>query len=348
MFEEFFITSSAISTFNNAALLAPEFLYMAILAIPLFYIAWIMTPEILARFLPNPKIRENQIALLTVIVIFIWTVTHQNFGVLRAESFVGILNAIIMCGSMVFLSRRYYESEWRPAFARPVAGLRRYARYFIVPASIMIIVGLFAIQSGWAGVMLQMGAVGIGILSGWLLQRKNAAERDVKFLTAALMAMVSYGLIMQPEFFRFGQFANLTFVHILGLLIVASLIALFFALYFFRPRGYFKKLHFERVQILTIAALSLVTVVLLITESALLFLAFAGVIFGYSVIAIAHFKKSKADELQKLKTDVWIVSLFAFGILATLPVLSFAAILLWRAESRDNFINSVRNLLVKR
>jgi len=315
------------------------------LALPLFVIAWIFAPrvnQILCVVSMKKYVSEHSVALLAIAAIFIWTLTHQNFSVLRDESLVGILNAVIMCASMMFLSRRYFESEFRPSQLIKNTKWKSRASNAVVPV-VLAMVALSAIGAGWAEMVLQVGSVGVGIICGWLLNWKNAADRDPKLLTGALMLLVSYGLIMQPEFFRFGQFANLTMVHMLCLVSVSVSVAIYMALHFIKPGGFLKKLSLNRVRMVMRAMAMLILVLLLVTESAFVFIIFFAMAFIYFALGVRHMS---ADALRnKLKQEMWLVSLFLFGVLATLPAVSVAAILLWRASSRKDFPKKMRELL---
>jgi len=343
MFENQVIVSSAISTFNNAALWEPGFLWTAILALPLFVLGWIMSPQIIDRFLPVAKTRDAKIALPIVAILFVWVFAYGNFEVLRdGTSLIGILNAVILWLGAMYLSRRYYESNFRLSQFAKSKKLKRVLDLFAAPA-VVAIAGIFAYGAGRDEFILQTGAVAIGILAGYILNWRKTHERDPKTLIAAMMLLGSMCLIMQPEFFRFGQMANLSLIHLLFLCGAAVALGLYFALAFTRPRGWFPVAYYNRSKILMRTGLLFVLALLLITESAPVYATFFIAVMVVAILGALHSKNE--EHVKKTKPEIWLASVALFGILASLPALTFIAIVMWRQASRDGFLGRIGQLL---
>ena len=66
----------------------------------------------------------------------------------------------------------------------------------------------------WWGPLLQVGAFLLGGVLGCAAQGKMRPVAGV----ILIMQMVVVAMLMQPEFFRFGQLGNLTIVHLLTIL----------------------------------------------------------------------------------------------------------------------------------
>ncbi|MCL2890152.1 MAG: hypothetical protein FWF34_02760, partial [Alphaproteobacteria bacterium] len=185
MFDPSLVVQRAASTFNNAALVAPNFFWTALLAAPIFIAAWIFAPMIAERFLSDSKKRDFNISILAVVSIFIWTLSHQAFGALRDFSFIGILCAVILCACASFLSRRYYGEFKNLRVSKLIKNEKWKPRADAAVPAVLVAIAAFAGEHTIAGMALSGGAVAIGWLAGWMLERRGAATRDPKFIVAA-------------------------------------------------------------------------------------------------------------------------------------------------------------------
>ncbi|MCL2758332.1 MAG: hypothetical protein FWE64_03365 [Alphaproteobacteria bacterium] len=343
MLDHSLIVSSAVSTFNNAALVSPGFFWSAILALPLVALGWIMAPEIAQRFAPNAKNRDKVAAFVAVLVIAGWALFHENFAVLRdGTSLVGILVAFILWIASTWMARRYYESGRRLSALLPNKKWGRKLDYF-APTIVVAIAFAFTIGAGRDESILQAGAVMIGIFTGYMLNRRNVRDADPRLPVAVMLTLGIFGLVMQPEFFRFGQLANLTLMHMIFLCLAMAASAVFFALHFVRPRGWFVKIFYTKMflRALTVLVLAL----LFITESAPIFGALFAMVFVITALSALHASEKNAEALKKIKGEMWLVALGLFGVLAALPALVFVAAVMWRLSPRNDFVGKVRTLL---
>ncbi|MCL2018064.1 MAG: hypothetical protein FWG80_04830 [Alphaproteobacteria bacterium] len=346
MFDASLVVQSAISTFNNAALRAPDFFWVALLCLPLFVVAWVMAPQISDLFLQDKKTRNYKVSILAIILIFGWVLTHENFNVLRdGASYVNVLAAFVLYFCTVFLSREYYEQKIRLSQLVSVGEKWKSRIDLAVPLVVIIIAGLRAIDAGWEGIALQSGAVAIGWGAGFLLNLKNAQNDDPKLLVGGIIFACTLGLIMQPEFFRFGQLAHLTSVHLLFLAAMAIAVSSYAVLHFVRPRGLLIPIIYNRIKLLLRMMMGLVLVLFFITESAPVFFMFALAGMISSVIYVLHQPVKSADSLKLLKHGFWFLSLGLFGILTVMPVLTAVAIILWRVGDRAINIKKIRDML---
>ncbi|MCL2331729.1 MAG: hypothetical protein FWC61_04290 [Proteobacteria bacterium] len=333
MFDSSLVVQSAASSFNNAALWAPDFFWSALMALPVFAVFWIFAPKIAEKFLPGEKRRDYRVSILAFLVVAIWLIAQGNYGVLRDFSWVGVLIAVLLCACAAFLSRRYYEGSARLSQCLPVNRKWGTRTDYALPAMV-VIVAAAAGEPTWAGMALQGGTVAVGWLSGWLLHRRNARETDPKLLVALLIFGAAYGLIMQPEFFRFGQLGRLTAVHLVFLTMFAVALPAYIALHFARPRGWFVRGFYKGARLFAAVAALLLFSLFVITESALAFLAIAGLSFVFGCIFAWRQPADAANGIKSVKHDLWFASLALFGILTALPALTCAAIVLWRISPR--------------
>lgn len=335
MLENSLVVQSAISTFNNAALRAPDFFWLALLCLPVFAVFWIFAPQIADRFAQSPKDRMRAASTVAIAAIFVWILTHQGFGTLRdgaGASYVGTVLAVMLCACATFLSRRYYE--WKPRLSQcfPKRKIWNFAAGLAVPAAAVAIAGAGAISAGWQGMAMQAGAVAIGALSGYLLHWKNAGESDPKMLVGALMFLGALGLVMQPEFFRFGQLGNLSVIHLIFLAATAAAISAYAVLGVFSPRGRPGVSAYKKIKLILRMLAALVLILFFTTESAAVFVLFAVMAAALAFVSVRHQPAGKAGGAKGQRDDLWFLSLGLFGILAALPVLTAAAVVLWRLD----------------
>ncbi|MCL2339173.1 MAG: hypothetical protein FWC51_04455 [Proteobacteria bacterium] len=334
MFDSSLIVQSAMSSFNNAALSAPDFFWNAVLAIPIFVVAWIFGRPIADKILPDVRARRYYVSFLAIASIFVWILAHQSFMALREDfSWVGILVAVVACGASAFISRRYYATGWRFTDYLNINNKWRNRIDYAVPAAIVVIAG-FCGEWSWTGFALGAGAVAIGWASGYFLNKLNRPEFSATTVSAFLMGIVSYGLIMQPEFFRFGMMGNLTAIHLAFVAAIGGTLAAYMALHFVRPRGKFGNMFYKNGQIFLWLVIILLFAMMIITESALMFIAIAVASAASAYLYVRHTPDKDSDRLRTLANDFWIVSLGLFGILTMMPALTAAAVVLWRVEKQ--------------
>jgi len=341
MFDSSLIVQSALSSFNNAALSAPDFFWNAVLAIPIFIIAWLFGAQIVEKILPDTKTRNAAVSVLAVASIFIWVLAHQSFDALRDFSWVGILVAVVQCGAAAFLSRRYYAAGVRLGDYINVNTKWKNRTDYAVPAVIVIIAGLCG-EWTWTGAALSAGATAIGWAAGYFLNKWKRPEFSSATVTVFLMGIVSYGLIMQPEFFRFGQMGRLTAIHLVFVAAAGAAMAVYLVMHFIRPRGRFGNLFYKNGQIFMGLVMLLLAAMLIITESALLFIAIAVAASASAYLFVRHTPESGADRLRGITNRFWLLSLGLFGILTLMPALVAAAVILWRVSPHHEFKKPVK------
>ena len=84
MFDDTVIVQSAISAFNNVALVAPGFLWSAILSVPLFLIVYYCGDAFMQRFGWTSGNINRRVSIITVLLILGWLLLFGgNYAVLR-------------------------------------------------------------------------------------------------------------------------------------------------------------------------------------------------------------------------------------------------------------------------
>ncbi len=339
MLEESTVVQSAISSFNNMALFGPDFFWSAVLALPIFAIFWIMGNEIVARFMPNESKRRENISIVIISAITIWILSHGAFGVLRDQSWVPVLSALVIFVCTTFITRRVAKLELK-SFVKNEKWQKR--NRWILPLSVIILTGLTG-EPTWMGFALNAVASGIGILSGLAMNKMKKQEYDSIFVIASLVTVITFAVAMQPEFFRFGQMGQLTITHIFALALFFKIASLYFITHWFKPRGKLSVGYYKKIMLIS-RLFQIITILLFVfTESALaLGLFFATSLFS-AFISVRHLPEN--SNLKNTETGLWNLIIGIFGIIINVPLFVCIAIVLWKINTPQKFITTIKSLL---
>lgn len=342
MFDDTLIVQSAVSTFNNMALRAPDFFWSAVLALPIFIAAWFFAKPISEKF----KLSCANACVIAVASIMIWFLARTNYMVLR-DSFLGTgtVAAVILFLGFAFLARKYYETDIRLSkFMNKFRVRTRRIADGALPVLIAAIAGAAALPD-WRASLVQFAAAGFGILVGYLRQRRDNKALDPMLVTGVIILAVVFGMTAQPEFYRFGQMGHLTGVHLLFLTAAAALFAFYFALRFISPRGFLKARVFKRVRLIGLALALLIFVLFALTESELAFAALFVFMLAYFALTVRHIDAKDSGNIKNVRDQVWYSVLSLFGVLTAMPLLTAIAIILYKTDARKISKEFVKSLL---
>jgi hypothetical protein len=349
MFDYSLVVQSAVSSFNNVALHSPDFFWSALLCAPIFIATWVFAPQISQRF----SIDAKKVANWTIAFIAVWLMTHESFSALRDGVSFGISALTAVC---VFAMSLFAGWHIRPLgdLIRVKEKWRRRANYAL-PIIAALIVGWCALGT-WQTALTQFFAALMGFYAGRLMVWRGRKQCDSDKMVLLLISALTFGLVMQPEFFRFGQLGHLTFFHILFLCVALVAIVGAVMLRSVRPVGRLathnslgegrpRDSWHKRLTWLVRASALLGFVLFVLTENALVFagLALADAVLAF--LAIRHRSKSDAVALKSAADDLWIFSLCVFGILTAMPAIVCAAIVLIRAKPGFDARAAIRGLL---
>ena len=84
MFDEGLVVASAASAFNNAAVVAPAFLWNALLASPLFFAIYFFGRKFLDTVGMRPYVTPGRVTFWTIVFTALWVIfMGGNYDVLR-------------------------------------------------------------------------------------------------------------------------------------------------------------------------------------------------------------------------------------------------------------------------
>lgn len=319
MFDDAVVVQSAVSAFNNAALVAPAFLWWAVLMLPLFAMVYLYGNDFIARIGWTRQNMLSRICLVTVAMILCWVVVFGgNYDVLRDR--ITVLPFFVAV--IVFLSSMFVASHTRnvklPAW-RGVSRQKR-ARVAAFVALVLLVVGLSDTHTWW-GPMLQIAAFCAGGIIG---RRTHMEMRPVPGVVLIAMATM-VAMLMQPEFFRFGQLGALSPFHLLFLLVGGGTAAATVALRNVNARGRVHRSAYIKLKWMTRFVVALGIVLFIMTESVPVFLgtvATFGVSFALSVWHASDVPAGLADA-------AFAVMLMVFGTMTVMPVITAMGLVMW-------------------
>lgn len=333
MFNDEIIVQSAVSAFNNAALAAPAFLWWAILAVPVFFMAFVCRNTFMQKIGLGAQNLTRYAGLLTVMLTFGWIVLFGgNYSVLRDN--VSVLP--FMIAAIVFVCAMFVTSYIRniPLFRINARG----RRWMYIGLGLCLVLGLgLSDMHAWWGPILQIGAGAAGVVSGRMASREM---RPIGGTVLVLMA-VATAILMQPEFFRFGQLGNLTVVHLAFILALGGASAATVALYNINARGRIPNRVYVKLKWLMRFVGVLCAALFLLTESVPVFLGTTAVLFVMFAMSVWH----SPDVHESTMRQMFAVTLGIYGVITVMPAIVVMAILCWPDVRTGRFWHDLRTLL---
>lgn len=331
MFNDAIVVQSALSAFNNAALMAPAFLWWAILAVPLFALVYFCGAAATARLGWNRGNIMSRASMATVLMTLCWVVMFGgNYGVLRDTATV----MPFMTAAILFLGMLFIGSHTRgmklPSMHRPwvkVAG----------GTLVLLAVGMSDMHTWW-GPLLQIAA----LVGGFCLGR-GGARHEMPAVAGTLMVtmMATTAILMQPEFFRFGQLGGLSPAHLLFILLIGVAAAAAFVLHNVNPCGRIHKSAFVKLKWMARFMAALGVALFFLTESVPIFLGTVAVFCAMFAISVWH-ASCVPDALDQ---KMFALSMGLFGVVTVMPAVVVVAILYWLQLPRGNAWREAKFLL---
>ena len=313
MFDEFSVVSTAISSFNNAALYNPLFFAIGLLALPLFIVVYIYGKDLVQKIGWAKKDTERKICFFSALILMLWLLIFGgNYAVIRdGISLLSTMIAIILFLLTVFVTKRAIALK----YIEKISGKK--TRWFVF--GFLILAAVFSAAHTWTGILLQISA----ILCGMIIGSRIKKEFSDMFVVTCLFGFVTVLILMQPEYFRFGQLGNLTLVHIISLLFVGfSAITALVTKYTNARSRIYASAYIKLKWLFRI--LSLLALVLFVsTESVPVFIGILVVTALSEMLTIYH----STGNFQNVSKKSFALLLISFGVLIICPVITSLGIL---------------------
>ncbi len=328
MLNEFIVVESAISAFNNAALWMPAFLWWTILALPLFVVVYWCRSTIMSRIGWKRENILNKSATWVAGLTCVWAIMFGgNYGVLRDS--LSVLP--MMMATILFLTSLFVSSHLRE-YALPRMNWWRW----IMVIGILLVVGASDTHAWW-GPILQICALAAGIVLGRIAREKM---RPVAGLVLIMM-MVATAMLMQPEFFRFGQLGNLTAVHLLAMLALGGACVMTVAIQNINSQGKIHRSIYIKFKWLMRVICALGVALFILTEAVPVFIGTTVALFMSIALSVWHSKTVN----RALADKAFSVAIMTFGVITVMPAITAIGILYWGNSDNVKIWDECKHLL---
>ena len=326
MFDDAIIVQSAISAFNNAALVAPAFLWSALLTLPLYFLIWAFGGKIAEYLRWSRGNITMRAALWTVITTVGWIVLFGgNYGVLRDDT----STLPFMIAAIIFVSSIFVGS-----YTRDIKYLRRENAVYIALA--ILALGVSDMHAWW-GPFLQIGAA----ICGFVIGRRAHVEMPPVPGVILISGATVTAMLMQPEYFRFGQLGNLTWLHLLGVMTFGAVAAATVALRNIKSLNRIHDSAYVKIKWMIRFVVALGIALFIMTESVPVFLGTAAAVFLLVSLTVWH-AKNMPDVLGE---KMFALTIILFGVLTTMPVITGIGIVYLVSLPRSDFLREIKQLL---
>lgn len=329
MLDNMNIVQTAVSAFNNAALLTPAFLWIGLLSLPLFIVVFQMAVAVVRRLGWTRENILNNVTVWNAGLTFGWLVLFGgNYVVLRDNmSLLPMLNALIVFLTSLFVSSHVHQgTTW----------WRGWKKWFVL-FGLSVLVVLSGVYTWW-GTVLQFGAFVAGCVLG------RVAKEEMRPIAGTVLIVLTTvtAVLMQPEYFRFGQLGNLTIGHLIGVLFVGITAVMTVVLSNFKARGKIYNSAYIKLKCLGRVICVLGGALFLLTEAVPVFLGTLLAVFLSVRLSVYHAENLKTDALSY---KMLAVTLMGFGVLLTMPVITALGIVYWVNSPQVDFKHDIKRLL---
>lgn len=308
MLNDVLIATTAVSSFNNAALLNPLFFSATILALPLFFMVYFYGRDFVSRFGWNNQNLESKTEFWLTSLLALWVLLFGgNYAVMRdGMSCLPLGLSIVLFLLMIVISNiavkfRYLEI------------LRNSKLKWAIALAVFLAAVCSSVMTGW-GILLQISAIVCGAIVGCRLK----TNRSWLSMTVVIFALMTALILMQPEYFRFGQLGHLTLIHLIGIISTGFFAITTLTTKYIKARSKIYQSAFIKLKwflrIITLLAL----ILFVSTESVPVFIGLLVAMGLLETLSIYHSKKI-SDTMFK---QSWAMMMICFGIIIICPAIS--------------------------
>ena len=322
------IVTTAISSFNNAALYSPSFFVIGLFSLTLFLMVFLYGNDFISKFGWSNRDVESKSGFVSVLCLMIWLLIFGgNYAVIRDSiSLLPLMISVVLFVAMVFITNRMKQYKYLEKMRD------KKSRWFLF--LLLFVLAVFSSLPTWWGILLQLSAVLCGIIVGDRLH-KNIPDMLTGIIILGMMTVL---LLMQPEYFKFGQLGNLTIIHIIALLLCGFFCVTSLAAGYTNARAKIYKSAYIKLKWLCRIMSVLALILFVLTESVPVFIGLMTVCLLSESLTIYHGKNLP----ENVSKQSWALLLISFGIVIICPLISMIGILylipLWKRLSINDFI----------
>ena len=321
MFDDVLVLSTAISSFNNAALYSPFFIVVGLLTFPLFFMVYIYGKDFVSKIGWNENNVNSQVSLWTTTILLIWLMLFGgNYAVIRdGVSLLPVLISFVLFGLMIIIVNQSIKLGYLKKLQNKKV---KWLLFFV-----LLLMTVFSSVWTWWGILLQIVAVSCGMIVGSRI-KKNIPMMPWVVLILFLLVIA---VLMQPEYFRFGQLGNLTIVHILAMVFAGFCAITAVVVRYTNPRGRIHQSAYVKLKWLFRIMSLLAFVLFVMTESVPVFVGVVGALGLLEMLSIYHSKNISAD-LSRLAVAMLMM---VVGVIIICPVITALGIIYMISENNS-------------
>ena len=312
MLNDSLIVTTALSAFNNAALYGPLFFITGLLSVPLFFMVYLYAGDFADRFRLNKDIEKNTV-FFSSLILMLWVMLFGgNYAVIRDSiSLLPVLIAIMLFGLNVVVAQKLIQLKYMEKIKD------KKSKWLIFFGLILIAVASSS-HSFW-NILLQVSAVLCGLIVGCRIKTNLKLNPWIVILFFFMTVLV----LMQPEFFRFGQLGNLTIIHLFGIMLTGFFAITALTTKYINPRtGIYQSAYIKLKWLFRIVSL-LAFALFIMTESVPVFLGLILAIGLLQALSIYHSDK----RIENISNQSCGLLIFMLGIIVICPVISALGIM---------------------
>lgn len=308
MLNDIFIATTAVSSFNNAALLNPLFFSAGLLALPLFIMVYWYGRDFVSRFGWNNQNVESQTGFWSSVFLMFWLLLFGgNYAVIRdSMSFLSLGLAVVLFLLMIVVSNNMVRFRYVEKLR---AGKLKWVLFFAI-----LIGAVFSGMMTWWGILLQISAILCGAIVGCRLK----TNRSWLPMTTVIFALMTTLILMQPEYFRFGQLGNLTLIHLIGVMMTGFFAVTVFATKYIKARSRIRQSAFVKLKWLFRILALLALILFVATESVPVFIGLLICIWLLESLSVYHSAKLS----ESVYKQSWVMLMICFGVIIICPIIS--------------------------
>ncbi|MBR3510789.1 MAG: hypothetical protein IKN73_01875 [Alphaproteobacteria bacterium] len=306
------IASTAISSFNNAALFSPLFLVVAVLMAPLFLMVYKYGKSFVSEYGWNKNNFENKIILWTSVITGLWLILFGgNYAVMRDSISLlpTFISFVLFC-----LTTIVFQQLSNLGYLQKIQCIKHKNLYALL---CLLIVALSGVMTWW-GVLLQISAVLCGMIVGCRLKRRVSL-----FGLMSVLSVLVVLILMQPEYFRFGQLGNLTFIHLISVFITLFFVVTALVVKYVKTAGKIHDSAYIKLKWMFRIFSILALVLFILTESVPIFIGLL-VCIGISECLTVYHSKNINNDIIKMSISLFLL---CFGVITICPLISSLGII---------------------
>ena len=313
MFNDMSVVTTAVSSFNNAALYSPFFFVVGLFSVPLFFMVYLYGRDFISKLGWNSHNMERKISFWTVTCLVLWLMIFGgNYAVIRDSiSLLPAALAFVLFVSMVYITNQAKKMGYMEKLRD------KKTKWFVLVS--LIVLAVFSAKPTWWGILLQLSAVFCGAVVGDRLNKKYS----VVSVSTVVLSYVSILVLMQPEFFRFGQLGNLTLMHILAILLCGFFGITTLVTKYTNARSKIHQSAYIKLKWLFRISAILGLILFVFTESVPVCLGMLGAVAVLEMLNIYHGKALS----EKIYQQSWGLLMVLFGLTVICPAITLFGLL---------------------